>query len=107
YQKFNHEELASELGVHESLVRRWMGKTGDQHCLPTKEEWIKLKQMVQFDDKYDKQMTEMIEVDKAVFRKQFNDDTRLFTKGFEQKKVNDGRSTPIDNPFQQIGRAHV
>jgi DNA modification methylase len=66
YQKFSHhKELASQLGVSEGLVRQWIDKSGDIHCFPTKEEWIKLKEILQFDDKYDKQMTEMIEADRS------------------------------------------
>jgi DNA modification methylase len=66
YQKYNsHYELAKDLDVHESLIRHWIGKCRDQDLLPTPEYWIKLKQLLGFDDKYDKIMTETIEVQRS------------------------------------------
>ena len=68
--------------------------------LPIAEDWFKLKEVLDFDDKYDKIMTEMIEVNKIqnVQDTKFPQVRRCYP---EPRKVNDGRKTPIDNPFQR------
>ena len=66
YKKYDHHSiLANDLDVNESLIRHWTGKSGNQDLLPTLEYWLKLKEILGFDDKYDKIMTEYVEEDRA------------------------------------------
>ena len=56
--------LAQELGMAESLIRHWIGKCGDQNLYPTPEYYKLLKEKLDLDDRFDKQMLEIIEVNK-------------------------------------------
>jgi DNA modification methylase len=111
----NKEEIASYLkhwrenkGLSQKQIDEIMGWNTNYSwlegrlngiCLAIPDDWFRLKEILGFDDKYDKQMTELIEVDRS--------DTAKLTKfpqnriSQQPKKVNDGRHTPIDNPFQR------
>ena len=43
---FTHYEIAARIGVVESMVRHWMAKTGNQHLVPTTEQWAKLEPLL-------------------------------------------------------------
>jgi len=48
-----HTLLAEEMGIDEALIRHWIGKSGKQFLIPTKEKYLILKNKLILDDRFD------------------------------------------------------
>ncbi|MEW6557206.1 MAG: site-specific DNA-methyltransferase [Elusimicrobiota bacterium] len=65
--KLTYKQIDEYFG-YKDCASHWFAHEEDSHgaCLPGPEEWLKLKKLLKFDDKYDKIMTETYLVSQAV-----------------------------------------
>lgn len=54
-----NSEIAERTGIKKTTVSHWFRTDKGGRCLPNKEGWLKLKDVLNFDDKYDNEMTDL------------------------------------------------
>lgn len=56
---YSISDIASKTNIKETTVSHWFRTDRGGRCLPDHEDWLKLKDVLGFDKKYDKEMTEV------------------------------------------------
>lgn len=54
----NLSEISEKTGITKTTIEHWFRTDKGGRCLPDPDSWLKLKEVLQFDDRYDKEMTE-------------------------------------------------